>query len=63
MEIVAVGLSGREVMVTKPTSFLAFDSMQLFWVILGEEWIALGLGPRSTFPSIAPGINPFFERQ
>ena len=69
MEIVAVGLFGGEVMrqVTKGTSFLVggpalFGSVQPFRVILGEEWITLGLDPRSTFPSsTSPGIDPFSE--
>src|SRR5271156_1970572 len=67
MEIVAGGLFGGEVMLTKVTFFLGvpalFGSVQPFRVILGEEWIAVGLDPRSTFPSsTSPGIDPFYER-
>ena len=36
-----------------------FRPVQLFQVILGEEWIALGLDPRSTFHYL--GIDPFSE--
>jgi hypothetical protein len=66
MEIVAVGLFGGEVMLTKWIFFpgvpALFGSVQPFRVILGEEWIALGLDPRSTFPSsTSPGIDPFSE--
>src|SRR5271170_3684778 len=43
MEIVAVGLFGGEVMLTKRASILGvpalFGSLQPFRVILGEEWI------------------------
>ena len=50
MEIVAAGPFGGEVMLTKLTFLLGvpalFGSVQPFRVILGEEWIALGLDPR-----------------
>jgi hypothetical protein len=66
MEIVAVGLFGGEVMLIKAIIFLGVPALsvavQPFQVILGEEWIALGLDPRSTFPSsTSPGIDPFSE--
>ena len=55
IEIVAVGLFHGEVMLTKLTFLLGvpalFRYVQPFRVILGEEWIALGLDPRSTFLS------------
>src|SRR5271155_4782926 len=66
MEIVAIGLFGGEVIFTKLASFpgvpALFVSVQSFWVILGDEWIALGVDPRSTFPSsTSPGIDRFSE--
>ena len=66
MEIVAVGLFGGEVMLTKMTFSLGVPalsgSVEPFRVILGEQWMALGLDPRSTFPSLTSrGIDPFSE--
>ena len=59
MEIVTGGLFGREVTLKKLTFLLGVPP---FRVILGEKWIALGLDPRSTFPSsTSPGIDPFSE--
>src|SRR5271170_2565752 len=62
MEIVAVGLFGRELILTKLAFLLGvpalFVSVESFQVVLGEEWIALGLDPRLTFPSsTSPGID------
>ena len=66
MEIVTIAVFGREVMLTKVTFLLGvpalFGSVQPFRVILGSQWIALGLDPRSTFlSSTSPGIDPFSE--
>ena len=66
METVAVGLFGGEVILTKVAFLLGvpalFVYVQSFRVISGEEWIALGLDPRSTFPSSTPpGIDRFSE--
>ena len=63
---IAVGLFGGEVIFTKLASFpgvpALFVSVQSFRAILGEEWIAFGLDPRSTFPSsTSPGIDRFSE--
>ena len=66
LQISSIVAVGGEVMLTKMTFFLGvpalFGSVQPFRVILGEEWIALGLDPRSTFPcSTSLGIDPFSE--